>query len=154
MTIPSQEALDIISEVNISTVSKPLPPPVNTDWIKTESSPGLNHNGSNSSSGGNPDLPARPPPLARQPSSSAPNSRPGRPPGGRPPSGQFTAAPSAPSTGHTPSPSPQMWNNNGFPAPQPPSQPQPRVMPPPPVAPSAFPPPQRNPGGGKIERRG
>jgi len=142
-----KEALDIISEVNISTVAKPLPPPVNTDWIKTEAS------------STNPDAPARPPPVARQPSvaSSTPSippstasaaasasstsaiSRPGRPPGGRPPSGHFPPPSSSSSSSSSfmpPAPTP----------PPPPPQPQPawsnnnngnmqhgRVLPPPPV---------------------
>lgn len=80
-----KEALDIIADVNISTVAKPLPPPVDTDWIKTEKG---GYPASNNASMPPPTAPvlgsngpARPPTIPRQPSS---GSRPGRPPGGRP----------------------------------------------------------------------
>jgi len=143
-----KEALDIISEVNISTVAKPLPPPVNSDWIKTDLS-----------SGNKSELPARPPAVARQPSfppnapsatsssssSSSSNPRPGRPPGGRPPSGHFTSVPGSQppppqqqqQNQAPPPPSPAWSSNNNHLQQQQQQQPQMatqgRVLPPPPV---------------------
>ena len=38
-----KEALSIIGDINISTVSTPIPPPVNMEWIETE---GGDQNGS------------------------------------------------------------------------------------------------------------
>ena len=35
----SKEALTIIGEVSVKTVSTPLPPPVETDWLKPSSGP-------------------------------------------------------------------------------------------------------------------
>ncbi|CAH8497538.1 unnamed protein product [Heterobilharzia americana] len=57
-----KEALNIISEVSMSTVSTPVPPPVNDDWLQSDNSGGLTAPGSTGPPPPSPTANRRPPP--------------------------------------------------------------------------------------------
>ncbi|XP_053332480.1 dynamin-2 isoform X4 [Clarias gariepinus] len=93
-----KEALSIISDISTTTISTPLPPPVDSNWINSEASP----------------------PAQMKPPSSVPP--PGRPPGGRGPAGGPPAG-SAPPPLAPPIPSRPGLESSSAPPPQIPSRP-------------------------------
>ncbi|XP_071513989.1 dynamin isoform X4 [Panulirus ornatus] len=107
-----KEALKIIGDVSMATVSTPIPPPVKDDWLSAgQESPRIGHSGP-PSPGGN---------VRRAPPPAASRAPPPVPSGGRP----APAIPSRP----TPAPPGRQGNSGALPPPLIPSRPVPIVPP-------------------------
>ncbi|CAH1786433.1 unnamed protein product [Owenia fusiformis] len=112
----TKEALGIISEVSMKTVSTPLPPPVNDDWLSPSNSGGM-------PGGGMSNGPPSPGPMRPMPSRPQGRSAPAPPAPGRP-APNIPARP-APTIPGRPAPSPVNTDNSfgGLPPPLIPSRP-------------------------------